>query len=71
MRCTKCNEAAEATLTYDYGEGRVWLDDLVDPPAGGLPLCATHAGRFSPPVGWSLADRRSAAGGVIVSLEVA
>jgi hypothetical protein len=49
-----------AVLSYDYSSAEVWLDDLAGPDIGsGHPLCAHHAGRFTPPVGWSALDRRA------------
>ncbi len=68
MRCTKCRLEAAALLTFDYPQAQVWLDDGVN--GAGHPLCAQHADRFTPPVGWVLADRRASAPPV-VSLEVA
>ena len=69
MRCTKCRGDAAAVLGFDYHEARAWLDDGVE-GAGHL-LCADHADRFTPPVGWVLVDRRASASPVVVSLEVA
>jgi hypothetical protein len=56
---TGCSEAAEVTLTYDYGNACAWLDPLAserDPHA--YDLCGRHAGRLTPPRGWQLRDRR-------------
>jgi hypothetical protein len=40
---------------------RVWLDDPgADTGGHHSALCATHAGRLRPPVGWSCQDRRTA-----------
>jgi hypothetical protein len=54
-----CNEAAGATLSYDYAARTVWLDHraLEDHPMS-HDLCAAHADRLRVPVGWSLQDRR-------------
>lgn len=68
MRCTKCSEDAVSLLSYDYGEATVWLDDRLTGP--GHVMCAGHANRFTPPVGWVLVDRRTSAQRV-VTLEVA
>ena len=56
---TGCAERAAVTLTYQYGQAQVWLDDLSrerDPHA--YDLCARHAGRLTVPQGWLLRDRR-------------
>ena len=53
---TGCAERAAVTLTYQYGQAQVWLDDLSrerDPHA--YDLCARHAGRLTVPQGWLLA----------------
>jgi hypothetical protein len=68
MLCTKCSESAATLLSYDYAEATVWLDDRLAGP--GHVLCAGHADKFTPPVGWVLVDRR---GGEprVMTLEVA
>ncbi len=56
---TGCAERAAVTLTYQYGQAQVWLDDLSrerDPHA--YDLCVRHAGRLTVPQGWLLRDRR-------------
>ena len=68
MRCSKCQLDAAALLSYDYTDAKVWLDDSRQGP--GHLLCAKHADRFTPPVGWVLVDRRASAPPV-VTLEVA
>ena len=60
-------------MSFDYADRQVWLDDL-DPtamPAGSYALCDTHADRLTPPVGWTLSDRRGRVRPLFVSLEVA
>jgi Protein of unknown function (DUF3499) len=60
---TGCAERATVTLTYQYGQAQVWLDDLSrerDPHA--YDLCARHAGRLTVPQGWLLRDRRRSLG---------
>jgi hypothetical protein len=38
----------------------VWLEDLDATHEGpGHPLCVDHADRLTPPMGWTLTDRRS------------
>lgn len=62
---TGCAERATVTLTYQYGQAQVWLDELHherDPHA--YDLCARHAGRLTVPQGWQLRDRRAAVSAV-------
>jgi hypothetical protein len=55
-----CGAAASASLTFQYANRRVWLDDLaLDPEPSMIELCTFHADRISVPVGWSGEDRRS------------
>ncbi|MBG7605101.1 MAG: DUF3499 family protein [Actinobacteria bacterium] len=56
---TGCSERAEVTLTYHYGQSRVWLDELIverEPHA--YDMCLNHASRLSVPHGWHIDDRR-------------
>ncbi len=48
-------------MTFNYEERTVWLDELESDPrrAGGYALCTEHADRLSPPLGWTLTDRRN------------
>lgn len=48
-------------MTFSYGDRAVWLSDLVAAvdPGEGYPLCAQHADRMTPPLGWTLTDYRS------------
>lgn len=48
-------------MSYDYGDRAVWLDELnaAVEPGSGYPLCSKHADRLTPPLGWTLTDRRS------------
>jgi Protein of unknown function (DUF3499) len=58
---TGCSEAATVTLTYQYAQSQVWLDDLSperDPHA--YDLCQRHADRLTAPQGWQVRDRRRA-----------
>ena len=59
-RCLRCSIPATSLLTYDHGAAEAYLADARGDEASyeGIALCETHAGRFSPPVGWSLVDRR-------------
>jgi hypothetical protein len=55
-----CAEPAVATLTYQYGAGAVWIDDLTpEREPYGYDLCERHAARISVPHGWCLEDRRT------------
>jgi hypothetical protein len=60
-------------MSYDYADRTVWLDDLESPvrPGFGYALCEGHAQRMTPPVGWTLEDRRGPEPPLFVSLEVA
>ncbi len=54
-----CRAPAVATLSFEYSSRQVWLDPLQPTSTPSTyDLCDTHAGRFSPPRGWDLADRR-------------
>lgn len=56
-----CGRAASATLSYNHGAATVWLEDLsVDAHPMTHDLCDPHAERTTPPLGWTLVDRRHA-----------
>jgi hypothetical protein len=47
-------------MSFDYAERAVWLEDLSSSSGEpGHPLCVDHADRLTPPMGWSLTDRRT------------
>jgi hypothetical protein len=47
-------------MTFDYAARAVWLEDLGTTHEGpGHALCVDHADRLTPPMGWTLTDRRS------------
>lgn len=48
-------------MSFDYDERSVWLADLDDRPDEGIgySLCTRHADRMTPPLGWTLTDRRN------------
>jgi hypothetical protein len=48
-------------MSYRYSERAVWLDDLAAGIEPGIdyPFCTAHAERLSPPLGWTLTDRRT------------
>lgn len=58
--CTRCGAPATSVMSYNYGDCAVWLDDLTTAviPGAGYPVCARHADRLTPPLGWTLTDRR-------------
>lgn len=71
--CIRCGSPAGIVMSFSYADSGVWLDDLTEPSVPGItyPMCEEHAGRLTPPVGWTLVDRRSAVRPLFVSLEVA
>lgn len=47
-------------MSFDYAARAVWLEDLDAAHEGpGHRLCVDHADRLTPPMGWTLTDRRS------------
>ena len=71
--CVRCSAPAGIAMSFAYVDQTVWLDDLAEPVELGAayPMCEEHAGRMSPPVGWTLVDRRTAVRPLFASLEVA
>ncbi len=59
--CARCGGPAAAVMSFEYAERSVWLDDLDRPvePGVGYALCARHADRITPPLAWTLTDRRN------------
>lgn len=59
--CIRCPIPAAAVMTFDYPERSVWLVEFEAPPdqGAGYSLCTTHADRMTPPLGWTLTDRRN------------
>lgn len=59
--CVRCSTPAAAHMTFDYAEKAVWLEELEsDTERGrGYALCTGHADRMTPPLGWTLTDRRN------------
>lgn len=58
--CVRCGSPAGTKMTFDYAAGAVWLEDVVAAADGpGYLLCVDHADRLTPPLGWTLTDRRS------------
>lgn len=51
-----------ATVCLRYDAREVVVGDLsAEPDPGHLDLCGEHAGRLTPPRGWTVLDRRSGA----------
>jgi len=71
--CVRCAAPAGIVMSFAYGDRTVWLDDLREPivPGAGYAMCEDHAGRLTPPVGWTLVDRRRPVRPLFASLEVA
>lgn len=59
--CVRCTAPAAALMTFDYDERAVWLLEAdAEPEAGGgYAMCTAHADRLTPPLGWTLTDRRN------------
>lgn len=48
-------------MTFDYDARSVWLLEFDTEPdmARGYAMCTNHADRLTPPLGWTLTDRRN------------
>ncbi len=48
-------------MTFDYDARAVWLLEIEadGESPGSYSLCTSHADRLTPPVGWTLTDRRN------------
>ena len=55
-----CGAPAGAALTFSYRNRTVVLDDLGVNEPFSIDLCAAHADRTAPPMGWTGHDRRMA-----------
>ena len=71
--CVRCGAPAGTLMAFSYDQQTVWLADLTAEvtPGAGYAMCEDHAGRMTPPVGWTLIDRRSTDRPLFASLEVA
>lgn len=71
--CVRCAAPAGIVMRFDYEAAVVWLDDLTEEIASGTgyAMCESHAGRLTPPIGWTLVDRRRDERPLFASLEVA
>jgi len=60
VNCARCGSPAGTFMSFAYVDRAVWLDDLIiRDDAHGYALCADHADRMTPPLGWTLTDRRT------------
>lgn len=61
VSCVRCSAPAAAVMTFDYDDQAVWLLEFeAAPEAGrGYSMCTSHADRMTPPLGWTLTDRRN------------
>ncbi len=60
LSCARCGSPAAALMTFSYPDSSVWMDDLVNGvERHGYAMCADHADRMIPPLGWTLTDRRT------------
>jgi Protein of unknown function (DUF3499) len=60
VSCTRCGAPSAAMMTFNYWDSAVWMDDIDDRVEGfGYAMCADHADRMTPPLGWTLTDRRT------------
>ena len=59
--CYRCEKTASGWMAIDYQNRRVWLWDisLSGPQEVLSPICREHADRLSPPLKWTLFDRRN------------
>jgi len=57
--CLRCSTPASVRMAYNYADRQMWVEDLEGHNAPGYALCAIHAERLSPPLGWTFTDRRT------------
>ncbi len=56
----RCGHEPIATVTLSYGERQVLVGELLpDRDPNLLDLCREHVERLTPPVGWTVHDRRA------------
>ncbi|HEX9505751.1 MAG TPA: DUF3499 family protein [Acidimicrobiia bacterium] len=60
LRCSRveCDEPAAAQFAFDARASLVWLDPVDDIAVHAGYLCSAHAEALTPPVHWTLQDRR-------------
>ena len=61
VSCVRCSAPSVALMTFDYDARAVWLNEFESEPerSHGYALCTPHADRMTPPLGWTLTDRRN------------
>ena len=58
--CARCGVPSAAFMSFSYADRLVVMEDLSALREGmGYALCTTHADRLTPPLGWTLTDRRN------------
>jgi hypothetical protein len=57
--CIRCPTPASSLMLYSYEDRLIWLDDPSISTITGYAMCASHADRLTPPLGWTLVDRRT------------
>lgn len=60
MRCCRCNQPADAWMTFEYDESHIDIYSMPDGwrGYGGYAMCTAHANRLRAPRGWTLHDSR-------------
>jgi hypothetical protein len=71
--CVRCGGPAGIRMAFNYDDSTIWLDDLRERtiPGAGYAMCEDHAGRLTPPVGWTLVDRRQPVRPLFTAVQVA
>ncbi|MPZ51983.1 MAG: DUF3499 family protein [Acidimicrobiia bacterium] len=58
--CSRCGAPTASWMAFDYPNKSVWLEDhTTESDVTRYSLCANHADRLTPPLGWVLSDRRT------------
>lgn len=58
--CSRCGAPTASAMAFDYTDKSVWLEDHdEEADITRYSLCANHADRLTPPLGWTLTDRRT------------
>ena len=59
--CVRCGAPASGSMSFDYSLRAIWLEDLdgLQPPIGAYPMCGDHADSLTPPLRWTITDRRN------------
>jgi hypothetical protein len=61
VSCVRCSAPSATLMTFDYDAKSVWLLEFDSEPelGAGYAFCTSHADRLTPPLGWTLTDRRN------------